>query len=114
MEARIIRITRKSEFAYAARRLAVMVDGNRIGFVGNGKTADFELPPGRHDVWVSLDWVRSRACQVDMSEPALVELKTKLSGGFLGAVVKPYYNPHGTYELSIVAVRKGEYFRPAN
>ncbi len=112
MNCGVVRLTRKTEFAYAARRLAVMVDGKRVGFVGNGKTVDFSIPLGSHEIWVSMDWVRSASLHLELQVGSIHELITRLNGGLIGAILKPYYEPKETYILEVAAVKVDQYFRP--
>lgn len=106
-----LRVTRKAELSYGARRLAVMVDGTRVGFVGNGKTVEFPITPGKHSLWVSLDWTRSAPVDLDVPDPSMIEVRASFRGGFLGSLVYGLVTPKTAYELWVRVQGPGDYFR---
>ncbi|HEX3898998.1 MAG TPA: hypothetical protein VHW74_07480 [Mycobacteriales bacterium] len=55
-----IRIQREAN-AYADRRrkYRILVDGEELGAIGRGDTIDIPLDPGRHSVWMRIDWTGS-------------------------------------------------------
>ena len=48
-----IQIYRKQKFAYSMVNAIVMIDGNEVGTVGNGKTAEIIVGEGTHQLEVS-------------------------------------------------------------
>ncbi len=90
-----------------------MVNGQRVGFVWNGKSADFELPPGKHEIWVSLDWCRSPARSIEVPADGMVELRAQFRGGFLGSLLYSFIQPKSTYDLDVLTPQgANQYFRP--
>lgn len=63
--AALIRVHRPSRGSYAARMVAILVDGQKIGEIANGATADFTVPAGRHEVTARVDYVKSKPFTVD-------------------------------------------------
>ena len=60
-----IRIYRPPRGSYAARMIAILIDGQKIGEIGNGATVDFTVAPGRRDIAARVDYVKSRPLEVD-------------------------------------------------
>lgn len=50
------------------RKYAVMVDGHKVAQLGNGDQASLDLSPGRHTLWVAIDWCRSPKITLDVAE----------------------------------------------
>lgn len=53
-------IKREKVFFACARAFKVFVDGREAGRVRNGETVEIEVPEGGHEVWVRLDFIRSK------------------------------------------------------
>jgi hypothetical protein len=51
-----------------------VVDGRPVGKLDNGGKIDVELPPGQHEVWVTVDWCRSPKLLVNVSHGQPVKL----------------------------------------
>jgi hypothetical protein len=45
----------------ALRAYRVVVDGERIGKIRDSETVTLEIAEGAHELWLTVDWVRSRA-----------------------------------------------------
>ena len=67
-------VRRGSGYVDFLRGYAVKVDGRRVGTVRNGGTLEVSLPPGPHEVWATIDWVRSPRIAIDIVEGATSEL----------------------------------------
>jgi len=76
-----LKIVRKANLAACARRLDVLVDGKKIGNVGNGKEEYFELSPGKHIVQVKL-LAKSEPLDMDFPADSSVELECGISPRF--------------------------------
>lgn len=79
----ILRITRSSQWANAARKIRIFVDGQEVGAVGHGKSIELPLPSGSHDVEATLDWCRTPRVPVQIDRGATVELALGCNLGFL-------------------------------
>lgn len=77
-------VKRANEYMNRARKIALYIDGNKAGVIGNNKTEEFEIPEGTHTLKAKIDWLGSRDFQFSV---AAGETKyVKLSG-------IPYANP---------------------
>lgn len=52
-------INRSSEYANRLRDIALWLNNEKIGTVGNGKSVDFEIPAGSHTLQAKIDWCTS-------------------------------------------------------
>lgn len=52
-------ITRKAGFNAMLRDAAVLVEEQKVGVVGNGKSIEITIAPGQHAVRTRMDWVKS-------------------------------------------------------
>jgi len=59
-------IVRKEQFNAMLRSAAILVDGKKVGVVGNGRT--LEVTPGTHSVQSRMDWLTSRPIDVTVSD----------------------------------------------
>jgi hypothetical protein len=57
------------------RAYRLVVDGHERGMVKEGETLEIDLWPGEHQVWMKIDWVRSRKLKVNGGEE--VELRCR-------------------------------------
>lgn|SRR5215510_3625071 len=55
----MIRIIRDSGYTDRFRSYKVIVDGQAVGKIKNGGRLEFDLPPGRHRLYLKIDWCRS-------------------------------------------------------
>ena len=54
-----IRIERTSALAYSGRMYAILVDGQKVTEVGNGKSVDIPVEAGRREIGCRVDYVKS-------------------------------------------------------
>ena len=76
-----IKLIRRSSLAAGGRRLDVLIDGKKIGNIGNGKEEKFELGPGQHSVQVKL-MSRSELIDLDLASNSYVELECGIAQNF--------------------------------
>lgn len=50
----LIKIFRKKDWAIASKVFEVYLDGQKIGYLANGETNDFEVPVGQHKLKVKM------------------------------------------------------------
>lgn len=48
--------TRRKTYNAALRSAAILIDGHKVGEVGNGGVCTIEVPDGDHDVRARIDW----------------------------------------------------------
>ena len=58
----------KSHWGDILRKYNIMVDGQRVAQIENGGTVQIDIPPGRHKLWVAIDWCRSLKLDIDISD----------------------------------------------
>jgi len=57
-------ITRKGSFNAVLRDAAILVDDQKVGVVGNGKTIEVSIAPGRLSVRARMDWLKSKPIEL--------------------------------------------------
>ena len=57
-----------------ARAYRVKVDGEELGRVSAGQTAQIEVSPGSHEVLMQVDWAKSPPIAVETSDAAPTKL----------------------------------------
>ena len=55
----MIRITRDSGYADRIRAYQVVIDGNVVGEIKNCQQLELDVPQGRHQLHLKIDWCRS-------------------------------------------------------
>ncbi len=55
----MIQINRALDYNDRLRKYRIMVDDVCLGYIKNGETKKFEIPPGRHRIYLKIDWCRS-------------------------------------------------------
>lgn len=58
-------VERKGQYNGALRDAAILIDDKKVGVVGNGKTFEAELSPGRHVLRARMDWIRSPPINIE-------------------------------------------------
>ena len=56
------------------RAYRVMLDGKKVGSVVHGEVLAVSTTPGHHELYVALDWCRSKRLGVDLAENDVVDL----------------------------------------
>ncbi len=58
----------KSYWGDILRKYNVMVDDQCVAQVENGGTVQVDIAPGRHKLWVAIDWCRSPKLEIDIAD----------------------------------------------
>ena len=74
-----ISIERSNAYINRFRDIHIFIDGEKVGSLANGESADYTTTAGQHEVVAKIDWCRSPKISVDLSED---ETKTLRIGGF--------------------------------
>jgi len=53
-------ITRRKTYNASLRNAAILIDGQKVGEVGNGGTVTVDVPDGDHELRTRIDWYNSR------------------------------------------------------
>lgn len=61
-------ITRESSYPDRFRSYGVMLDGKKIGELGNAESKQFTIAPGTHAISLKIDWCGSRTLDFSIAE----------------------------------------------
>jgi hypothetical protein len=64
----VVKIVRDSGYADRVRDYDVILDGNKVGKIGNGETIEFPVSNGRHDLSLKIDWCGSKVIRFTAAE----------------------------------------------
>jgi hypothetical protein len=57
------------------RTYKVVIDGNTVGDIRRGETKTFDVPPGRHEIHLEIDWAKSRNLELNLSSGDVASLE---------------------------------------
>jgi hypothetical protein len=72
------------------RKYLIVIDGAGVAKIKRGQTLELPVTPGRHEVFLKIDWCRSPSIELEASPGQVVELRCAPGGSAregLGAVV---------------------------
>ncbi|MBE0651795.1 MAG: hypothetical protein IH595_13260 [Bacteroidales bacterium] len=114
-------INRKPDWINSSREIGVYLDGELIGFVGNGHTEEFRIRPGEHRLTTRMEWYGSKTLEFHVAENE--DQKVELSGFKFGKWLSPlafllmlvYYGFHQQLHINavyylIILIPVGAYF----
>ncbi|HEV7692967.1 MAG TPA: TIR domain-containing protein [Hyphomonadaceae bacterium] len=88
--AAMIEVRRGNHMTGSARNVAILVDGEKAGEVGNGKSVVLRVEPGRREIMARVDYIKSAAFGVDaqagrvrvieLGMPNVADVGAQLSG----------------------------------
>ena len=64
----MIRIKRDSGYADRIRAYKIVLDGNVIGEIKNGQQLELNVPRGKHQLHLKIDWCRSNVVDFEMND----------------------------------------------
>jgi hypothetical protein len=64
----IVKIIRDSGYADHLRAYDVVLDGNKVGEIGNGEAREFRVSSGQHDLSLRIDWCGSKVIRFTAAE----------------------------------------------
>lgn len=67
----MIRIKRNTGYVDRLRAYKVVLDGNVIGEIKNGQQIEFDVPPGKHHLYLKIDWGRSNIVDFEVNQDAV-------------------------------------------
>jgi hypothetical protein len=56
------------------RTYNVVIDGNTVGDIRRGESKTFDVPPGRHEIHLEIDWAKSRNLELNLSSGDVASL----------------------------------------
>ena len=60
----MVRLKRASEIADLLRAYKIIVDDRQVGTIRTGGEVAFDVAPGRHSIWLRIDWAESNKLEV--------------------------------------------------
>jgi len=77
-----IEITRVKQYANKLRAIGIYVNGNKIDTIDDGETKKIKLDPGDNEVYVKIDWCKTKPLKINTEEnkTTKLELGSNLSG----------------------------------
>jgi hypothetical protein len=78
-----IEVRRLRELFACKRSLQVFVDGFEVVALRFGSCRQLHIDPGPHEVWVQMDWCRSKSICVDIHRDQLTQLKCAMRFRYL-------------------------------
>jgi hypothetical protein len=82
------------------RAYRVMVDGNKVAVLNEGETRELTFSPGEHEVWIKLDWTRSRKIKLDLADASRTHLQCRAGGGPWMEPIDASFHPTRYIELT--------------
>jgi hypothetical protein len=79
----MIILERDSAYADKLRKYLVILDGSKIGKIGDGQTQKFDVTPGIRTLYLQIDWCRSKKVTFRVVENKISRLRcgSNLKGG---------------------------------
>ena len=75
-----LRIHRSAALNSRLSSVQILLDGERVGEVGNDQTLEFDVEPGRHELIAKILHVRSNPCSVRVEPGQVASLRLDLPG----------------------------------
>jgi hypothetical protein len=94
-----LRIVREQDYFAILRALVILIDGKKVGQVGNDSFFKIDLMPGDYIIQVRMDWCKSKPFEFDIMEGQTLTLGAVLNGGVLGALFNSNFNWSNLYTL---------------
>ncbi len=82
-----IKIERISEWNNKAREIGIYIDGKKVGNIDDGKTQEYNIEPGKHEIFAKTSWCYSQKVKLETDEATITSLT--LTGYKYGAWVLP-------------------------
>ena len=64
----MIRIIRESGIADILRSYQIIVDDYVVGEIRNGARVEFDVPPGKHQIYMKINWCRSNVVDFEAKQ----------------------------------------------
>ncbi len=74
MKTAIINISRKPAFSDLWRSYKIFIDGKQVGSIRHGKQCSFEVSPGHHEVFLTIDWASSQRLSLTLAAGEQINL----------------------------------------
>jgi hypothetical protein len=64
----MVTIKRDSGYADLFRAYRIILDGKSVARIQNGQELKLQVPPGKHQIYLKLDWCRSNVLEFELGE----------------------------------------------
>lgn len=71
----MIEIKRGESWADRYRKYKVILNGEKIGTIGAKETFEHQLDPGRHTLYLKIDWCRSKKIEFEIQSNEILRFK---------------------------------------
>jgi len=68
-------IDRPQKYLHMFAKLWIFIDGEKKAYVKNGKTVSLEVNPGKHEIYVEMDYLKSNKLEVTVDPKETVHLE---------------------------------------
>lgn|GEM_PF-795225 len=77
-----ITIVRTSQRVNSMREYDIYLDGQKINAISNGETKTIEVSDGNHEIYLKVDWCKSKKLNINLAEGQELKLKcgSKITG----------------------------------
>lgn len=79
----IIRIERKARYVASARKFKIFIDGKMERKISTGEVLEFYLEPGIHEIYLKIDWSKSKRIKVNVSPGGTTDLICGTINGYI-------------------------------
>lgn len=86
-----IEIFREDDFIAVFRTFKVMLDENKVAKVNIGKTIEIPVEPGTHELYVKIDWERSKKIMITVVEGKKQHFRCRYRGNWFNLPQMWYY-----------------------
>lgn len=80
-------VERNSEWNNKTREIGIYIDGKKVGTIDDGKTQEYNIEPGKHEIFAKINWYSSQKIELNADPTTITTLK--LSGYKYGAWILP-------------------------
>ena len=63
-----LRLNRDSGYADRIRDYHVVLDGKKVARIGNGESIEIPVEPGKHELYMKIDWCRSNKIEFEAQD----------------------------------------------
>ncbi|HEU5381738.1 MAG TPA: hypothetical protein VFV38_40475 [Ktedonobacteraceae bacterium] len=74
MQTAIIHIVRKPALSDLLRSYKIFIDGKQVGSIRHGKHCSFDVAPGHHEVFLTIDWASSQRLSLTLAPGKQINL----------------------------------------
>lgn len=77
-----ITLFRTSQYVNGMREYDIYLDGEKINAISNGETKTIEVSDGNHEIYLKIDWCKSKKLNINLDEGQELKLKcgSKVTG----------------------------------